>query len=46
MDEYISKASVLKDSLEGTGEDVKESEMVLVMLTGLGDEYEARLSLQ
>lgn len=41
MDEYITKVTVLRDSLVATGESIKESKMILVTLAGLGDDYEA-----
>lgn len=41
MDEYITKVTVLRDSLAAIGESIKESEMILITLTGLGDDYKA-----
>lgn len=41
MDEYISKVLVLKDALAATGEKLKESEIILITLGGLGEEFES-----
>lgn len=41
MDEYISKVSILKDALAVTSEKLKESEVILITLGGLNEEYES-----
>lgn len=41
MEDFISKISVLIDVLVATGESLKESEVILVTLGALGEEYES-----
>lgn len=41
MDEYISKVAILKDALAATGQKLKETEIVLITLGGLGEDYES-----
>lgn len=41
MEEFITKISVLKDALATTGEALKESEVILIVLGALRDEYKA-----
>lgn len=41
MADYILKILVLKDALVATKEKLKESEVILIVLGGLSDEYEA-----
>lgn len=44
MEGFITKVPVLKDALATTGETLKESEVILITLGTLGDEYEAFVS--
>lgn len=41
MEEYITKVSILKDALVITREKVKDSEVILITLGGLGNKYES-----
>lgn len=41
MEKFITKVSVLKDALTTTGETFKESNVVLITLGALNDEYES-----
>lgn len=41
MKEFITRLSVLKDSLAATGEGLKDSEIILMTLGVLGDGYES-----
>lgn len=41
MDEYIAKISILKNALASTGEGLKDSEIILITLGGLGNEFES-----
>lgn len=41
MEVFITKVSILKDSLIATGETLKESEIILITLGALGEEYES-----
>lgn len=41
MEDFITKVSILKDALAATGEGLKESEIILITLGALGDEYES-----
>lgn len=44
MEEFITEVSVLKDALATTGEKLKESKIILIMLGALGEEYESFVS--
>lgn len=41
MGDFIKKISVLKDALAAQGNNLKESEVILITLGGLGEEYES-----
>lgn len=41
MEEFVTKVSVIKDALAATGEPLKESEVILITLGALGDEFES-----
>lgn len=41
IEEYITQVSVLKDALPARGERMKESEIILIALGGLGEEFES-----
>lgn len=41
MEDFITKISILKDALSSTGESLKESEIILIALGALGEEYES-----
>lgn len=41
IEEFITKVSALKDVLAVTSESLKESEIILIMLGALGEEYES-----
>lgn len=40
MEDCITRISVIKDALASTRETLKESEVILIALGALGDEYE------
>lgn len=41
IDEYLSKLLILKDELAAIGQEMKESEVILITLGGLSEEYKA-----
>lgn len=41
MGDFLPKVSILRDSLVATGETMKESVVILIVLSALGDEYES-----
>lgn len=41
MEEFITKVSILKDSLAPTGDTLKQLEIILITLGALGEEYES-----
>lgn len=41
MEEFITKIFVLKDTLTTMGESLKESEIILIALGALGEEYKS-----
>lgn len=44
MEDFVTKVSILKDALAATGESLKGSEIILIMLGMLGEEYESSVT--
>lgn len=41
MEEFISKISILKDAMAAIGETLRESEVILIALGALDDDYKS-----